>query len=43
MAGVEKFGSRSQRFSVEFEHDNVLGVDMVDVVAREGIRDTCPN
>ena len=43
MAGVEKFGSRSQRFLVEFECDNVLGVYMVDVVAREGAQDTCPN
>ena len=43
MAGVEKFGSCSQRFLVEFERDNVLGVDTVDVDTHEGARDTCPN
>ena len=43
MAGVEKFGSHSQRFSAEFERDNVLGVDTVDVVTHEGARDTCLN
>ena len=40
---MEKFGSRSRRFLVEFEHDNVLGVDMVDVVTPEGTQDMCPN
>ena len=43
VAGVEKFGSQSQRFLVEFECDNVLGIDMVDVVAHECAQDTCPN
>ena len=43
VAGVEKFGSHSQRFSVEFKCDNVLGVDTVDVVTHEGTQDTCPN
>ena len=43
MAGVEKFGSCSQRFLVEFEHNSVLGIDTVDVVTHVSAQDMYPN